>query len=227
MIDIEVLRALVKAGASAELLLSVVEMAMKPIEERRQRDAERKRKERESKHPRTSADVTGLSQDSPVTPSLSSLPSSPPHPPNNSSSSPTPACSDQDGPRMRPARAKATALPADWPTQADLDYALGKGWTADKLQSETQRFADHARANGRRQLDWHAAWRNWVTSPYQTGAKANGRHKSASERAFELAEEWRTAERNRADLFGTDDDAGGDRGGGADDPRVSERKAPR
>jgi hypothetical protein len=66
------------------------------------------------------------------------------------------------------------ALPTDFElSESDKQHAFDRGWTPDKLQSELARFVDHARANNRKQADWHAAWRNWVTSPFQA-PKANG-----------------------------------------------------
>jgi len=57
----------------------------------------------------------------------------------------------------------------------DRSYALAKGWSETTVDLEIERFKNHARASGRRQLDWQAAWRNWVTSPFQTNGGSNGR----------------------------------------------------
>lgn len=61
-------------------------------------------------------------------------------------------------------------------SDADRAYALSKGWTAEKAETEFTRFRDHALANGRTARDWRAAWRNWVTSPYQKPAKGMNGH---------------------------------------------------
>lgn len=61
------------------------------------------------------------------------------------------------------------------PSDVDRVFALSKGWDEARIDSEWQRFRDHALANDRRQKDWPAAWRNWVTSPYQKSqARVNG-----------------------------------------------------
>lgn len=59
-------------------------------------------------------------------------------------------------------------------SDADRAYARSKGWTDEKAESEFVRFRDHALANGRTAKNWPAAWRNWVTSPYQKPTKVNG-----------------------------------------------------
>ena len=68
------------------------------------------------------------------------------------------------------------ALPTDFElSESDKQHAIDRGWTAGKIAAELARFCDHACANGRRQADWRAAWRNWVTSPYQTNGGQNGK----------------------------------------------------
>jgi hypothetical protein len=63
------------------------------------------------------------------------------------------------------ARKRATQLPDDWRVdEQDRAYASQQGWNEQKISEEEERFRDHARASGRRQVDWRAAWRNWVTS---------------------------------------------------------------
>lgn len=76
-------------------------------------------------------------------------------------------------PRKRAARAEA--LPADWQLSGPgLAYAMSKGWPEAKITSEAERFKNHAESNGRlfagvRGIE--AAWRNWVTSPFQQPAR--------------------------------------------------------
>lgn len=100
----------------------------------------------------------------------------------------------------------------------DIEFARGKGWKDNKIAAEEQRFADHARAHNRLQADWHAAWRNWVTSPFQQKGQPNGNSTelSVGERAKQLADDWRRGERE-AGLFEPPDDAGSHRGGGEND----------
>ena len=62
-----------------------------------------------------------------------------------------------------------TPFPEDWqPTNFDDDL------------EDFQRFADHARANGRLCADWQAAWRNWTRKSMQLKQKeaTNGRGRS-------------------------------------------------
>ena len=82
----------------------------------------------------------------------------------------------------------STALSKTWSlSDADAAFARKQGWAEEKIKLEAHRFFDHAQANNRRQADWPAAWRNWVTSPYQTSGKANGngKHKSSVMEAFD------------------------------------------
>jgi hypothetical protein len=79
---------------------------------------------------------------------------------------------DTEIPKKVSLSARKRLLPGDW--QPDLEFAVKKGWTPEKVGAETQRFKDHAAATGRRQLDWDAAWRNWVTSPFQKPESTNG-----------------------------------------------------
>ncbi len=65
------------------------------------------------------------------------------------------------------------AMPDDW--SPDVRFAEARGLTEAQIETEAQRFRDHAAAKGRRCANWDAAWRNWVTSPFQTQGKANGK----------------------------------------------------
>jgi len=111
-------------------------------------------------------------------------------------------------------RKPKAALPSDFRlSEQDIEFAMSKGWSATYLQSEFSRFCDHASASARQQADWHAAWRNWVTSPYQTNGKSNGNgkhhHGSLSEQAERLADLVRAREceggaERAPDFFGCD-----------------------
>ena len=76
----------------------------------------------------------------------------------------------------------------------DLEFAESKGWPREKAISEAQRFRDHALAKGRKARDWPAAWRNWVTSPFQQKPQeANGhgrRHGSVLDALDRLEERY-------------------------------------
>jgi uncharacterized protein YdaU (DUF1376 family) len=115
--------------------------------------------------------------------------------------------------RLGPAR--KCALPADWvPNLADCEFAKGKGLSERETNDEAQRFLDYATANNRKQADWHAAWRNWVTSPYrQRKGNGNGTGQTIQERARKLADDQlRKEELERG--FGGADDAWGSFGRG-------------
>jgi len=62
-------------------------------------------------------------------------------------------------------RARATGPPAEFPITAGM-----KAWGAEHARSvedplaETEKFLDHARANGKTFRDWTAAWRTWMAN---------------------------------------------------------------
>lgn len=59
-------------------------------------------------------------------------------------------------------------------SEPDRTYAESKGWDHRKTASEWERFRNHSIANGKKHRNVQAAWRNWVTSPYQSTGAANG-----------------------------------------------------
>ena len=62
--------------------------------------------------------------------------------------------------RKRPAR----ALPDDWePNEKHVELARIRQLD---LEQQATRFRDHAQANDRRQVDWDAAFRQWLNSPF-------------------------------------------------------------
>lgn len=74
---------------------------------------------------------------------------------------------DQTVPRESSKRAtRATPAPETFPlTDEMLDWAADHAPDVDVVR-ETERFLDRNRAQGTTYKDWHAAWRNWITSPY-------------------------------------------------------------
>lgn len=71
---------------------------------------------------------------------------------------------DGDGLLMVKGARKRHALPADWqPSQAHRDVALKERVDCDR---EAAKFRDSAVSNGRKYIDWDAAFRNWLRSPY-------------------------------------------------------------
>lgn len=61
------------------------------------------------------------------------------------------------------------------PSEANLAYAKSKGLSEQRARSEFDRFRDHAIAKGSKYKNWDAAWRNWVTSPYQANGPSTPR----------------------------------------------------
>lgn len=72
----------------------------------------------------------------------------------------------------RDKRDRKTAWPADF--IPDPSIALALGWSTEKVNLEIQTFKSHATAKGYRYIDWPAAWRNWVNSPYQQKGNGHG-----------------------------------------------------
>lgn len=72
---------------------------------------------------------------------------------------------------------KAVSIPENF--SPDLEFATKKGWPIEYAKAEALRFHDHALAKGRKCKDWGAAWRNWVTSPYQQSSKQQGKGNGA------------------------------------------------
>lgn len=53
-------------------------------------------------------------------------------------------------------------VPESWTLdRADYDWAIGQGYSAETIQRETERFADHEFHAPR--SDWARAWRNWIS----------------------------------------------------------------
>lgn len=83
--------------------------------------------------------------------------------------------------KIKPKRVLSIAreLPSDFQlTEADRAFARKHGWDEQRIDYQFDRFRDHAAANGRKQVDWHAAWRKWVTSPYQVNGNDKPQRKS-------------------------------------------------
>lgn len=98
---------------------------------------------------------------------------------------------------------RAKKLPSDFVlSEADIKFARERGWSDQRIQEQFERFCDHAQATGRRQVDWHAAWRTWVTSPYQEKVNINGRKQHPADRAFEIADKLDAAFERKVDPSG-------------------------
>ena len=93
-------------------------------------------------------------------------------------------------------RRATTALPDHWsPQEHDMDALRELGWRTADIETELYRFRDHARSNGRRQVDWDAAFRNWMRSGYQ-------KRGPESDKRSVLAAAERLAERTGGDARG-------------------------
>ncbi len=60
------------------------------------------------------------------------------------------------------------------PSDKNIEDATSRGWSTDYAKSEWQRFKDWSANKGRKHRNVDAAWRNWVTSPYQKNGSGNG-----------------------------------------------------
>src|SRR5262245_14219415 len=120
-------------------------------------------------------------------------------PPNN-----PPSTAQEKPKKVSPSlSACKTALSADWQlSDRDFWYAKSKGWPDARIAEPADRFRAHALANGRRQLDWAAAWRNWVNSPYQKqNGGAHGRRHGSVLDAFDRLGERLNAQGSFAELY--------------------------
>jgi hypothetical protein len=123
-------------------ILSIIASCIEPLETRRQRDRERKKAGKSAENLRN---VRGNSQEIPT--------ENPPQhilPPL----------------REKPKKVSLCAVP-EQPSDKNLEDATSRGWPLDYAKSEWQRFRDWSLNKGRRHRNVDAAWRNWVTSPYQ------------------------------------------------------------
>lgn len=82
----------------------------------------------------------------------------------------------EESKKERKTDSRRVQIPRDWQVSEEgRTHAFSQGWDESRLCSEVLRFVDHARSHARRSADWNAAWRSWVTSPYQNGT-GNGRY---------------------------------------------------
>lgn len=92
-------------------------------------------------------------------------------------------------------RAGASALPENW-TPDEEDLAWAKANRADLtpvlLQAETERFRNHALANGRTAHRWGPNWRNWIgKAGAPSPAAAHGRPGPTPSAAHDTESQWR------------------------------------
>lgn len=64
-------------------------------------------------------------------------------------------------------------LPEDWePTEADVKFAIGKGYDRRAIAKLGQAFKLHHRAKGNRYSDWHLAFCKWVNNDLDRPGKS-------------------------------------------------------
>lgn len=154
----EILQELITCGVSPATILVVAKLIADAefLTEKRAADRARQREHRARKSAChvTSRDVTGRHMTEP--------------------SSIEEERKKEENKKARESRAtRATPIPENF--VPDVLWAIEKTkWTSEKADSEAQRFKDSAVAHSRRYADWPAAWRNWVTSPFQSKGSNNG-----------------------------------------------------
>ena len=154
-----ILDELIAKGVSSDTIMAVARLIADAeiTNARRAADVARQRASRDNVrgHPQNSADVHGSHRTSQDTPRHIEI--------SNSKDK------SQSKKNISPKR----ELPADFAlSESDNRYATERGWSPAKIAQEFERFCNHATAKSAKYADWHAAWRNWVTSPFQS--KANG-----------------------------------------------------
>jgi hypothetical protein len=112
----------------------------------------------------------------------------------------------QKEPPRRRKRKPALPFPeGDWLAAEDVDFAKANG--ISDWRATFEKFKNHALQNDRQCRDWHAAWRNWVTSPYQQQESKNGTYRNGGQSSgrsaghrtfasFALAEARKASEKN-------------------------------
>ena len=89
-------------------------------------------------------------------------------------------------PPTKPPRKKKKALPDSWePTEQHSRLAEEEGVNLDR---EMKKFRDHASANGRTQLDWDSAFRNWLRKAAELGG--NGSRPNRPSNAPDMYKPW-------------------------------------
>jgi len=112
------------------------------------------------------------------------------------------------------ARKRACRLdPNWWPTTENVEYALAKGLSLDRINLEAEKFRNHWTAKSGQnatKLDWDATWKNWILRSMEgSNGRPNGRAETLVERGQRLAGQARAVEFGAG--FGRRDDAvGGD-----------------
>lgn len=108
---------------------------------------------------------------------------------------------------------RGTRLPADWwPSDANVQYAVSKGFSLNKISTEAEKFRNHWTAKTGKdatKLDWEATWQNWILKSLEFNGHGTARKQNLVERGHALADEARRLE-FAAGLGGPDDAVGSD-----------------
>lgn len=176
MIEPSVLRAMLAAGATAEMIVSVVEAdyeaeaAKKAV--KRAQDAERQRRNRHAE----SRDVTECPRDMMESRLVTDGEKVPPHPPIKTI---TPRETKVSLPPPPSKTNRGTRLSQDWsPPEPLWQKAVADlGLAEDVLRFETSAFRDHFVAKtgtGATKLDWGRAWMNWMREALRRRSRGQG-----------------------------------------------------
>lgn len=158
----ELVRKLGAAGCSIEQIAVAVELheqeRLAQETHKREVNAARQARYRDKRRPVASRNVTGRNEQLPP-PTYTTPPE------------------ENSEPKKVPRSMRASPLSTDWKVSTEgRSFAQSHGWDPPRIEQQAERFRDHALAGGRKQVDWEAAWRKWVTSPYQStanGARAS------------------------------------------------------
>lgn len=72
--------------------------------------------------------------------------------------------------------ARKCQLPKDWqPNEANYAFASKSGLTREEINHEADQFRNHALAQGRLALDWHAAFQTWLGNTVKWRAERSAR----------------------------------------------------
>lgn len=154
MIDIAVLEAMVAEGATAATIVRVVKMMVEREMIRRQQWADSQARVRAKRA--ISGEVVKYSTSQQTV--------------NRHDTAYTKKEEDKK-------KSRKIYMPVDFaPNETDLAACRELNWPPSKIESELSRFRDHAAQNARQCADWHAAFRSWVRSPFQSPPKPNGGH---------------------------------------------------
>lgn len=78
---------------------------------------------------------------------------------------------------VSPKKSRKSQIPPDAVlSEKQLSIAVDKGHDEPEAEAQFIRFRDYCLANGKSYIDWDAAWRNWLNSPFFKPALNGGQH---------------------------------------------------